>query len=469
MKVKEWKSDDAMSEVFSLSEYAAFSRERGTLVWLCNIGAEQQWHPVKRTVTDPLEDEVVGRIEEITLLICRSQDIVLLRQVPDPDYLAMLRDCGFTTPTILCPQVHEPSRPLTELVLEDEWLLARLREQTALSEDTWFVPYAVTSLEEKLAESVDIKLVGPSADISRMVNDKLHSRALAQELGFPVTEGKVCLSEDEIRGAYKELTMAGFDKVIVKSPHGASGQGLHLVNNQAKLERLLILLFQRGGQPSKGGWLVEGWHDKLADLNIQLFVAEDGTVNLFSMKEQLLAGTVYKGSRMPIERSNLSSSLETLRNQAERTGKALHAFGYRGVAGIDAIITQKEVYPIIEINGRFTLSTYLSFLGHILGACKFLSLYYRVVTERPWNYGELCEDLRREGLLYGSDRGCGTLIYSAGTLPHRESPTGSYIGRVFALFIGSDSAQTEDLRARFEQFLNVMRNENAVEMRRVQG
>lgn len=456
-----------MSRVFSLSEYAASSRESGTIVWLCNIGAEQQWHPMRRTVTDPLEDEVVGRIEEIMLLVCRPQDIVLLRQEPDPDYLAMLRGCGFATPAILCPQVHDPSQPLAELVLGDEQVLARLREQTAICGDTWFVPYAVTSLEERLAETCSITLVGPPAEISRMVNDKLHSRALAQKLGFPVTEGKICWSEDQIRRTYEELALAGFDRIIVKAPYGASGQGLHLVNSQAKLERLLILLFQRGGQQPEGGWLVEGWHDKLADVNVQLFVAEDGRVDLFSMKEQLLAGTVYKGSRMPIERDGISPvALATLRDQAERAGQALYALGYRGVAGIDAIITQRDVYPMIEINGRFTLSTYLSFLGHILGKCNFLSFYYRVVSDRPWFYGELCEGLRREALLYEPDHGCGTLIYSAGTLPHRESQSGSYIGRVFALFIGTDAAHIEDLRARFEQFLNAIKSGTAMEMRR---
>lgn len=448
-----------MSGLFSLSDYVAHSRERGRIVWLCNIGAEQQWHPVKRNVTDPLEEEVVGHIEEIMLLVCRPQDIVLLRQKPDPDYLAMLQDCGFAAPTILCPQVHDPTRPLTELLLEDERLLERLWEQTAACEDTWFVPYAVTSLEEQLADTSGMRLVGSPAPISRMVNDKLHSRALAQELGFPVTQGEVCRSEDEIRSSYERLAKAGFEKIIVKSPHGASGQGLHLVNSQAKLERLLILLFQRGGQPPADGWLVEGWHDKLADVNVQLFVAEDGTIDLFSLKEQMLVGTVYKGSRMPIERAGLAScALRTLRDQALRTGKALHTLGYRGVAGIDAIITQREVYPIIEINGRFTLSTYLSFLVHTLGECTVLSYYYRVVTDRPWIYGELCAELSREGLLYEPDRGYGALIYSAGTLPQRRSPTsGTCIGRVFALFIGRDMTQTEGLQARFEQFLNALK------------
>ncbi|WP_168122406.1 ATP-grasp domain-containing protein [Paenibacillus sp. HB172176] len=453
------KEADAVRECFSLSKYAAVSRERGIIVWLCNIGAEQQWYPVKRTVTDPVEDEVVGHIEEIMLLVSRPQDIVLLRQEPDRDYLTMLRDWGFAMPTILCPQVQDPSRPLTELILEDEQLLERLKEEAAGCEDLWFVPYAVTVLEEGLAEACGFAIVGASAKVSQMVNDKLHSRTLAQELGFPVTEGKVCRDEEEIRSAYEELTKAGFDKVIVKAPHGASGQGLHLVNGRSKLERLLILLFQRGGERSESVWLVEGWHDKLVDVNMQLFITEEGSVELFSLKEQLLAGTVYKGSRMGLEREALfSSALATLRDHAERSGKALYALGYRGVAGIDALITQREIYPIIEINGRFTLSTYLSFLSSVLGQCDIVSFYYRVVADTPWHYGGLCAELRREGLLYASDRGCGTLIYSAGTLPHRASRTGAYIGRVFALFVGKDSEETEYFRERFEQFLLAARS-----------
>jgi len=44
---------------------------------------------------------------------------------------------------------------------------------------------------------------------------------------------------------------------------------------------------------------------------------------------------------------------------AEAVGKRLFADGFRGIAGIDSIIdTQGQVYPVLEINARFNMSTY---------------------------------------------------------------------------------------------------------------
>lgn len=55
--------------------------------------------------------------------------------------------------------------------------------------------------------------------------------------------------------------------------------------------------------------------------------------------------------------------MQECKHCGEIIGARLFELGYRGGVGIDAMILENnELIPIIEINGRFTLSTYVSFV-----------------------------------------------------------------------------------------------------------
>ena len=57
-------------------------RERGIIVWMLNIGAEKYWHTVNAGVTDQNENRIVGRTEEMNILLCREQDVLILVNIP---------------------------------------------------------------------------------------------------------------------------------------------------------------------------------------------------------------------------------------------------------------------------------------------------------------------------------------------------------------------------------------------------
>lgn len=453
---REGPSATTMSIPFNLTSRLTEERDRGVIVWLLNIGAEKYWNPVQPGVVDRSEDRIVGRVEEMNLLLCREQDILILREVPDPYYLDKLREWGFSIPRIRVPKQSDPWTPISELVLRDVGLLTELAKIAKANNDVWFVPYAVTRLEEQISARCGLRLAAASSDVNATVNDKIFNREIAVTLELPVCQGRVCRSAEEIGQAYAELTEQPphFDRVIIKEPFGASGKGLYIVDSPDKLRPILLRVSRFAKNNPQAQWLVEGWYDKQADVNYQLYVSQDGGVDVFSIKQQVLRDTVYIGSKMPVQLDE--DAMERYRGFGEAIGKHLHAIGYSGVAGIDSIITREGGFiPIIEINGRFTLSTYISFLERVIGDANVYSRYFKLATDEPIGFRAICEALDRERLLYHRDSGEGVIVYTSGTLPTvKDEGGGKYPGRVFTLIVARDWERVEEIGSRLESLLD---------------
>lgn len=447
-----------MEKEFNLVRYLSEERNKGIIVWLCNIGAEKYWSNLSMGVVDKYEDIVVNRIEEMNLLVCREQDIVILRKKPDEEYLDSLGKLGFSIPTILSPQEVDLLTPISELVLRDEGLVHKLKAIAAGREDVFFVPYAVTYLEEKIAEKAGLTIIGAPSPVNAKVNDKIFNREISEKLGFTVCTGKVCYSVDEIRQEYEALTGKApyFEKVIVKEPRGASGKGLYVIDSKEKLESSLRLItrFSKGKPDCK--WLVEGWYKKKSDINYQIYISPKGSVEVFSIKQQLLRDTVYIGSKMPPDMEE--STLKSYRAYGEKIGKYLYDIGFTGVAGVDSIITEQDVIiPIIEINGRFTLSTYLSFLQNAFGDRKMLSRYFKLIPDCPIGYADVCNELDSKGILIHPNSLEGVLIYTSGTLPSElHEGTDYYTGRAFALILSDTWMKIDEYNKELDKTMEAL-------------
>jgi hypothetical protein len=423
-----------MIDTFNLLNLITTQRNKGIIIWLCNIGAEKYWNKVNTGISDPYEDAIVNRIEEMNILICRKQDILILRERPAKAYLDKLEKIGFDIPNILVPENPDQITPISELVLKDKKLLDQLKDIAGNNEDVCFAPYAVTRLEEEIAEKCNLRLIGSASQINAKINDKIFNRMIAEELNFPVCEGKVCNSIEEIRKEFHRLTDSlQFAKIIIKEPFGASGKGLYVLEDEARLESTLRIIGRFARKNPEAKWLVEGWYEKKADINYQIYVAGDGSVNVFSIKQQLLRDTVYIGSKIPPELTN--GQIGAIKKYGEQIGKYLYDIGYRGVVGVDSIITTDDIIiPIIEINGRFTLSTYISFLDRIMNGNRIATRYFRISTKSFLSYQGLLEMLEERGIDYDTEKKEGVIIYTCGTFSGGfPDINGFYSGRLFAL------------------------------------
>ena len=364
-------------------------------------------------------------------------------------------DLGFAIPNIWVPEKSDPITPISQLILADEKLLGALTELSTGIKEVWLVPYAVTLLEEELAQRCKLALLASGSAVNARINDKIANRIMAEELGLSVATGKVCNTVEEIREVYHQLTTGpeAFTKIIIKEPYGASGKGLYIVEKPERLSSLLAGFTRYARKFPDAKWLVEGWHSKLVDLNYQLYISEDGDVELFSLKEQVLRDTVYIGSKLPAEQMERWD--EAYREIGTQIGRRLYAEGYYGIAGIDSMITSDQrIIPIVEINGRFTLSTYISLISRTLGDKKYFSCYFKMISSLPLGYKELCSELDKTGLLYSQARQEGVLVYTAGTLPiHLDASSGRYVGRAFTIIAADHWARVDEISEQLAQFM----------------
>ncbi len=412
--------------------------------WLFNIGIEEEWTKGRFSVKNVEEQRAIQHMEESLLLLAKRQDIVILRRMPETDFLYELEEIGFELPHILCPMGIDYFKTITELVLEDESLLSILRDLSK-GKVYYLVPYGVTKREEKLSELTGMKIKGSKSEIVRKTNSKLYARRLAEELGMACPKGIVCHSIGEIKDAWTRLQRE-FSKVIVKQLYGASGQGLFLVDNGVKLKRILYALNRFATKNDR--WIVEGWYEDKVDLNAQLFLHDNGGVEVLSIKRQILNNTVYRGSMFPVSISE--ENLEHYQNKLLIVGNALYEEGVRGVVGMDSIITNNVIYPIIEINVRFTLSTYLGFLPRIFEKCFFQSMYYRIFIHDSFDWRNLLEQTKKRGIYFDKNEKRGVFFYNYACM---NSKCVSGIGRLFVIAVAKQKYVVQILIQEMEKLI----------------
>lgn len=414
------------------------------LCWLFNIGVEKQWSSSRFQIKNQEEDLVVQHMEEIILLLTCKQDTVLLRRMPDEGLIRELEKFGFEIPLILCPQTDDPSKTITQLVLEDEKLLRRLRV-CAGEKQMYLVPYGITEKEEKLAEICSMKIIGCAANVAKTVNSKLYARELITRLHMPMPDGVICNNLDEIKKAWKWLSHK-FSRIVIKRPYGASGDGLYLVDSDKKFHMALHILKRSQEETEK--WIVEGWYEKKIDLNAQLYIFNNGDIEIISITEQLLNDTIYQGSVYPPALS--SSSMAEYICMIKDVGKELFSDGIRGIVGIDSIMTDCGIFPVIEINVRFTLSTYLSALPLQIENRCFQSMYYRVLLDSKVDCLSIKKKMESVGVSFDFKNMEGIFCYNYACMDKAVVGT---VGRLFVVIVSKERKELHQLQLKLERIL----------------
>lgn len=412
--------------------------------WLFNIGIESKWTDNRFQIKNPVEDKAVFHMEEILLLLARKQDILLLRRMPDERFLQDMQRFGFDVPTIFCPSQENFSKTITELILEDKQLLEELKDR-AREKDLALLPYGVTRNEEMLAQYCGMEIIGSTSVVTKKANSKLYAREIMKRINLPMPEGRICEDLDKVEKVYQRLHNK-FRRIIIKQPYGASGQGLYLVDSEQRKERILHIL--KRSQSPEGKWIVEGWLEKKEDLNAQLYIGTDGEIDIFSVKKQLLDDTVYRGSVFPLDLS--TEEMSKYVSQLKKVGNVLYQDGVRGIVGIDSLFTKEEIFPVIEINVRFTLSTYLSALSNQFDSRYFRTMYYRVPLKNGISYEWIYEKLEKNGLLFKPEKREGIFCYIHACMT-LEVVDG--LGRLFVIMVSKKIGELENLQWQLEKFL----------------
>ncbi len=141
---------------------------------------------------------------------------------------------------------------------------------------------------------------------------------------------------------------------VIQTAHGGGGIGTYYVEGQHFSEIL------DRAEPLQR-YIVSPYIPNVS-VNIHIFIAEKQTVlspasiQIIELKQQQLC---YRGGDFCAFQKIPSSVKEKIRQLSIKIADLLRKKGYRGIAGIDYIVTQNEQVYCCEINPRFQASTFI--------------------------------------------------------------------------------------------------------------
>jgi Pre ATP-grasp domain/ATP-grasp domain len=419
-------------------------------IYLNNFEVERLWG--RRFLGLPgaalgFSDALVHRMEEVGVPLAEASDVVLLKSAVDGDFLSYLRSVGCAEGEVLPVDDPRPDRTVTRDALASPRTLDRLR---ALADGaTYLMPLGVSEDEEELSRLTGIPLASPGSPVHVAVNGKVFSRRLVDELGLTPVPGHACETLEEVRAAMDALLDEG-GQVAVKESLGVSGRGLVVVDERRRADRLLRML-ERRTDGRQVAFVVERWIRKRLDLNYQFIVGRRGEVCFENVKAALVREGVHRGHAFPVP---LEAETERrLRDASQLLGKRLAEEGYHGVVGVDALVGDDgTLYPCLEINARFNMSTYQNGLAErLIGPDRHAvatALTFRL--RRPFGFGEILDALGELAYLTGPG---GILVNGFATLNAMAGSGTSFTGRLYAVCIADDARTAADLRDEGERRL----------------
>ncbi|MEU3626933.1 ATP-grasp domain-containing protein [Amycolatopsis coloradensis] len=421
-------------------------------VWLCNFEVEDQWatHCVglptpKVSATTAL----VQRMEELGALLAEPGDHLLLGAPIDRDYRRYIEATGLGMPAEL---VAEGAGGTSAAILSSPGLVRYLRGLA--DRGAYLMPMGTARDEQKIAETTGLRLAVPDAATFERVNSKIYSRRLAAESGLRVIPGHCCETVAELRTALADEPTPQ-RPLIVKDAYGVSGKGLLVLASAAKARRLLRMVERRAQATGDDSIhvVVEDFLPKRFDLNYQFTLSRDGAVGLDFVKEALTVQGVHKGHIMPAALTR--AQVNDITTAAAVIGARLHADGFFGVVGVDALLgADGHVYPVLEINARLNMSTYQ---GRVVeryqaddGAA--LAKHYPVRSRQPVPFTAVMEALG--DLARPPTAGAGLLLTCFGTVNAQSGVSTPFDGRLHAVLFAPDRPGLDSLDRRVADALS---------------
>ncbi|MFW5418667.1 hypothetical protein J0910_18810 [Nocardiopsis sp. CNT-189] len=430
-------------------------------VWLCNFEVEHEWArglpglPAAQGAAAP----VVQRMEQLGSLLSDPGDHLLLGAPLDPGHRRYLEEAGLTP----AQEIRVDGADTARAVLDSPAVLRRLRELA--DRGAYLMPMGMSRSIAEIAAATGLKPAAPDADTARRVNSKTYSRALVDELGLRAVPGRSCTTADGLRSALLGDT-AEDPPVIVKDAYGVSGKGLLVVDSRKRAEGLVRMVERRAartGDPAVHV-VVERFLPKRFDLNYQFTIDRAGRTRLDFVKRALTSGGVHQGHLVPAGLS--CSHIEEIGRAAELLGGRLHADGFFGAVGVDALLgADGLLYPVLEINARLNMSSYQGRAMerfHRPGS-RALAKHYALRPRRPIGFAELTEALG--GLAAPPEDGHGALIACFGTLNVRGGGRGDSArpaeGRLYTILFAPDGERLAELDRRFAERIDRLTDQEA--------
>ncbi len=198
----------------------------------------------------------------------------------------------------------------------------------------------------KILEENNIKFIGPSSKLIKMMGDKIQAKKVANENGLPVIEGSDG-GISNIKEAKEISKKIGFP-VLIKAAGGGGGKGMKIVYNEDKFEELFLTAKSEAKKFFANDEVyIEKFFQNPRHIEVQVLSGENRTVHLHERD-----CSIQRRHQKLIEETPSPILNDELRNELfEKTVNMVSKIGYRGAGTVEFIYENGKFY-FLEMNTR---------------------------------------------------------------------------------------------------------------------
>ncbi len=284
-----------------------------------------------------------------------SHDLVVLRGRQDHAYCKWLRTQGLGPGHVV--EYKESSRAfsLAECIIRNPAPILKIIKKTGRR--PVYVPWYSGGKEAEAAEILGADLFGATEKATTQYNDKALFKDICQQIGIPVVSGTSFKMEGDNDANEEDMArvinghLAAHGTVIIRGTVGESGISLYKTTGNDLPE-----LYEEITATGEKMVLIEPFLPVISSPGDQWAIDRDGKIDHIGVTDQVCEkGMVHIGTQ---HGPPLSKRLHDLISQTSlKIVQHMSQVGYRGVLGIDYIVTDENVYPV-ENNARFNASSY---------------------------------------------------------------------------------------------------------------
>ena len=198
----------------------------------------------------------------------------------------------------------------------------------------------------KILEDNNIKFIGPSSKLIKMMGDKIQAKKIAKEHGLPVIEG----SEDGISNkidAQEICNKIGFP-VLIKAAGGGGGKGMKIVHKETEFEELFAMAKSETKKYFANDELyIEKFFQNPRHIEVQVLSGKNRTVHLHERD----CSVQRRHQKLIEETPSPILNDEIRKNLFEKTVNMVSKIGYEGAGTVEFIYEDGKFY-FLEMNTR---------------------------------------------------------------------------------------------------------------------
>ena len=198
----------------------------------------------------------------------------------------------------------------------------------------------------KILEENNIKFIGPSSKLIKMMGDKIQAKKIAKKYGLPVIEGSDGGISDKVE-AKKICEKIGFP-VLIKAAAGGGGKGMKIVKEEKEFEELFLTAkIEAKKYFGNDKIYIEKFFQNPRHIEVQIMSGKNRTVHLHERD-----CSVQRRHQKLIEETPSPILNDQIRKDLfEKTVNMVSQIGYEG-AGTVEFIYEDEKFYFLEMNTR---------------------------------------------------------------------------------------------------------------------